>query len=221
MLTDTLRLALAGNLPFYDVSDYQNPSSWKRLKRAVIDYRTTAYNNPVGQGGHYLMEGVRELKDRGFTMADFELWGSIDERYRSLVVGYGIEEYVSISGFVPKAKSLERLSRADVLILTLAEGTPPWEPFALPGKMFDYFRIGKPILALVEESECSEILLGSGLALIVDPKDPKAFADAVQHLQSDAAYLESFKRNDGFLKQFQKEQMVEHMASLFDHLLDN
>lgn len=220
MRTEPLRFALAGNLPFYDFSDYHNPSLWKRLKRALIDYRTTAFNNPLGQGGHYLIEGIKELAARGGDEAYFELWGSIDPRYRSLVIDEGLQEHVSISGFVPKTKSLERLSRSDVLILTLAEGTPPWQPFALPGKMYDYFRIGKPILALVEESECAEMLRGSGLGVIIDPKDPKAFADTVQRMYTEVGFIESFKRNDEFLSQFKKEHMVNRMASLFDYLLD-
>jgi glycosyltransferase involved in cell wall biosynthesis len=219
MDSEQLILGMAGTVPYYDEDVYLNPSLWQRIKMSLIDYRSLGYNQPIGQGAYFLFQGLNHYKSVGGKAVQLKMWGNIDEQYSALAKSYNISDVIEITGFIPKKDSLEKLRRCDVLVLTLSLGVKENKPFPLPGKMFDYFQVGKPILALVEESYCAEVLRGSGLAYVVDPKDKVAVAKAIEDLQKDKENLkERFKINQGFLEQFEHKQMVKSLAAVFDSL---
>jgi glycosyltransferase involved in cell wall biosynthesis len=219
MASEKLILGMAGTVPYYDEKIYLNPSLWQRIKMNLIDYRSLGYNQPIGQGAYFLFKGLQKYRAAGGESVELKMWGNIDERYSALSKAYDIGDMIEIEGFIEKQDSLEKLKRCDVLVLTLSLGVNGNKPFPLPGKMFDYFHVGKPILALVEESYCAEVLRGSGLAYIVDPKDQSAVAKVIEELQKDKENLKNrFKINKEYLEQFEHKQMVKNMAAVLNSL---
>jgi len=219
MDSETLILGLAGNLPYYDPKEYLNPGIFQRVKRSLMDYRSTDYNQPIGKGAHFLFKGIKEYHAHHDAGLLLKLWGNIDSRYASLAREEGIQSLIEISGFIPKEDSLEKLASCDVMVLTLALGSKGNPPFSLPGKMFDYFHVGKPILALVEESYCAQVLRDSGLGIVIDPKDSKAISMALEHLVVEKSEIsKKYKLKTGFLDEFGHGVMVERMAKVFDSL---
>lgn len=219
MASDSLILGLAGNVPYYSKEDYLTPSHYTKLKRWFMDYRCLDYNQPVGKGATYLLEA---LSDYNGHSASFQLrmWGNISPMYRDLVNEMGLNDRVEISDFVPKQESLKKLETCDILVLTLALGVGSHPPFSLPGKMFDYFLVGKPILALVQPSYCYDILQDSGLAIVADPLDRPSIQRALTHFIEHRESLDSiYKLKKGFLERFGREAMVDTMAQLFDEVL--
>ncbi|MDA0973626.1 MAG: glycosyltransferase [Bacteroidetes bacterium] len=220
MDTRTLVLALAGTVPFYDPREYLFPSRHFEIKRLVMDYRSTSYNNPIGKGAHFLLQGLKAYSLMGQAKVVLKMWGSVDPAYSSQRLDLNLQDMVEISGFIPKKESLQKLASCDVQVLTLSLGVDEFPPFPLPGKMFDYFHVGKPILALVEESYCAEVLRESGLALIVDPKSPEKVASAIKWMADQKEQLGNhFQLKKGFLERFGREAMVDTMAQLFDEVL--
>jgi len=192
MDSNQLILGMAGNVPYYPPKEFLSPSVLRRIKRAIIDYRTTKVNDPMGKGAYFLLKGLAQVhKDYDVLL---RMWGSVDSRYARDVDKSGLSERVEIGGFVPKEESMQRLKDCDVMVLTLALGANGNPPFSLPGKMFDYFAI-------------------------VHPKDTAAIARAISELASSPATLRTdYRLQSGFLDRFSHHRMVEQMADILDSL---
>src|SRR5688572_4902108 len=177
MVSDKLIISYGGSLACFDPSiPYRNK---------LFTFRNYSVNNPDTRSAYFLFNGLKcfmeknpELKDR----VELHLWGLIDPGNIRQADEMGINGIVKISGYLNKQESLEKLSRTDLLFLPLERGVNGHEPYALPGKMFEYFKSGKPILALCTESECSRLLLKSGLGIICDPTDAESLADRLKFL---------------------------------------
>ena len=81
----------------------------------------------------------------------------------------------------PRERVPSLYSTADVCLVTLRD-VPLFTTF-IPSKMFEIMAAGRPIIAAVR-GEAREILERSGSAVIVDPEDPQAMADAVLRVTS-------------------------------------
>jgi glycosyltransferase involved in cell wall biosynthesis len=82
---------------------------------------------------------------------------------------------LEIVDFLPHRRSLEEAARADVLLHVLSDCLPDEEH--VPGKLFEYLALGRPILFLTSvEGENARILAGAGGAVVCDVDDPPAIA---------------------------------------------
>jgi hypothetical protein len=63
----------------------------------------------------------------------------------------------------------------------------------VPGKVYEYLAIGRPILALTEEGETAELVRMSGLGVVVAPYDEEAIEAAVVGMSVAAARLGAVK----------------------------
>ena len=82
----------------------------------------------------------------------------------------------------PKARMPEWYATADAVFVPL-RNIPMFETF-IPSKMFEVLAAERPIVASVK-GEARDILARSGGALVVDPEDAPAMADAVRRLKAD------------------------------------
>jgi glycosyltransferase involved in cell wall biosynthesis len=215
-----LRIAYAGTLAWFDPEIHPVPRySWKGwflgFKALNVDFTT--------RSAWFLFCGLKELIKRDPSWQDrieIDFWGLIDQGNLSQAKKLGIEKMVHISGYLPKAESLEKLSRADLMFLPLETGREGHRPLYIPGKLFELLKLGKPILALAEPSDCREILEKSGLGCIAPPRDASAIADAIEkiyhlknelsrHYRPDASYIESFS----FVHK------TEELSKVFDQVL--
>jgi len=139
MDSDRLILGMAGNVPFYPPEEFLSPSILRRIKRALMDYRTTKVNDPMGKGAYFLLEGLAHFAKEHKNEVQLRMWGSVDSKYADEARRYGLSEEVEIGGFVPKEESMKRLGECDVMVLTLAlgaNGNPPlrvgWPSWSIP-----------------------------------------------------------------------------------------
>jgi glycosyltransferase involved in cell wall biosynthesis len=89
----------------------------------------------------------------------------------------------------PHRESLAELLAADALLLVVDPGAGPGgAAAALPGKIFEYLRAGKPILMLGEAgSDAAALVRRHGAGAVIDPSQPERFADALRALVSGPA----------------------------------
>jgi glycosyltransferase involved in cell wall biosynthesis len=80
---------------------------------------------------------------------------------------------------------------ADVCLVPLRD-VPLFETF-VPSKLFEVLAAGRPIIGAVR-GEAREILRRSGGALLVEPGDGAAIAEAAEHLRADPALREALGR---------------------------
>ena len=86
------------------------------------------------------------------------LWGNVDSRNGLQAKKLGISDMVKIEGYKQKEESLALLRSCDLLFLPLESETKAGKPLFIPGKLFEYLKIGKPVLALGGQSDCIDIL---------------------------------------------------------------
>ena len=102
-----------------------------------------------------------ELREK-FTV---NLVGSSDPSVVRLLENYNLSGIVKIISYQTHKRCLEILCGSDVLLLV---DSPDFN-VSIPGKAFEYLRIGKPVLALVPEGATARLLRESGVDTIVHP----------------------------------------------------
>lgn len=122
----------------------------------------------------------------------------------------GLEEMVSLAPSQPRRETLQDMLAASCLLL-LQPGTT----VSIPGKLFEYLAAGRPILALAEEGETSELVRASGRGVAVLPADQAGIERAIQAMvegtmpMSEAVPLELF---DGELRTRDLAGLLERMC---------
>jgi glycosyltransferase involved in cell wall biosynthesis len=110
------------------------------------------------------------------NQVDIELIGSCLSFRGASVLGlaaqYGVQNMVRILDTIPYHECLDKMIGASGLLL-LAQG----QPDQIPGKVFDYFRINRPILAIAEEGETSKALKPFANAFVADPENMEDIAE--------------------------------------------
>ncbi len=79
----------------------------------------------------------------------------------------GLDDLVHVLGHLPHQQALTELKKSDVLLLV--GDTAPDSGHYIPGKLFEYMAIGKPILALSLKGESTQIIENYTLGEVVDP----------------------------------------------------
>lgn len=216
-----LRIGYAGSLIYHD------PKHPVFRNRGVLDWVWTyhhLYNDPSTRSGYFMFKAIQKLKNKyGITASQFqlELWGNIHPRNMKQVVEMGIDDLVNISGYLPKERSLERSSAADILFLPLESGTNERKPLFIPGKLFEYLHQGKPILAIGTPSDSIDILKRSGLGLIFDPNDVEKIAEALHEIIKDRKIISGLVPDREFIREFSFQKLTGKLAGVFDELLNN
>jgi glycosyltransferase involved in cell wall biosynthesis len=96
-------------------------------------------------------------------------------------VQHGVQDLVQELGPVSHAQALTLMRQADVQFLPVPTGF--YGDASLPGKLFEYFGSGQPILASVPaSSEVARVLADVGGGLCVPPGNPEAIARVLQSL---------------------------------------
>jgi len=117
---------------------------------------------------------------------------------------------------VPKEEARRAIAESDYLLLldTTASG-------CLPAKIFDYIRVGRPILALTQkDSDAEKILAGSGIPHSCIYKDQTNAEEIDCKL---CAFLrlsaEPLRANEWFWERFNAVCQSEHLARILDGLI--
>lgn len=119
-----------------------------------------------------LIIAVGELiRDKQISVSDLRIdligAGRSNRTHESdLIKANGIEEIVKVLPAVPHEECVEQLRNADVLLLVQTDA-----PLCVPGKVFEYIAIGRPILTLSGEGATADLVQHEKLGPCVDPQD--------------------------------------------------
>ncbi|MBU7577261.1 MAG: hypothetical protein KAF40_04295, partial [Flavihumibacter sp.] len=181
-----LTIAYGGSLDSYE------PRHESKLTRSILQWFWTFRNTTVDsstRSGYYFIKAVALLQTKyGVKPSQLQVqwWGLIDSKNQEQVNRSGVSDFFHIEGYLSKASSLQKLSQADCLFLPLEKSTSTDHgPLFIPGKLFDYLKVGKPILALCDESDCKAIIEQSGLGIFAKPDDPEMIAAALIQYRSE------------------------------------
>lgn len=219
-IKDQLILAYSGSLNAYTPGNKNNWLNW--VKGLFWTYHHDTVDNST-RSGYYLIKAVRILKDKYNVHADelnIQLWGSIDPINRKQVISEGVEAYFEFDSYMDKQKSLRKLEAATILFLPLEKSNKKGcKTLFIPGKLFEYIKTGKPILALAEPSDCRNILEKSGLGICVQPDDPEKIAQTLENIIRNRNILDAYKPQSDYISTFTFENKTAELAAVFNQLI--
>ncbi len=129
---------------------------------------------------------------------------------------HGIAELVSFLPPVPRREAYQRQMDADALLLVTAPGVRS----VATSKLYDYIGAGRPILALAEGNAAAETVRRFGLGVTVAPDNLAAIADGLRELMRRHAAGEGWPGFAEARRHFERRQLTESLARLFDEVLD-
>lgn len=118
--------------------------------------------------------------------------GTVDPEIKDSIIKSGLNEHTEYAGFLPYKKMLEEICNADYLLVCATE------PRHVPGKLFEYLRTGKPIIAFGDaNNEVKEILQKSNAGMIFGYNDSgEEFFRNSSSLKTNMEYVGKFEREE-------------------------
>ncbi|MFM1651989.1 glycosyltransferase family 4 protein [Brevibacillus sp. B_LB10_24] len=180
-----------------------------------------------------LLQAIRELMDEGRVKQDeiqLSFAGVFDypgySENADCVAELGLQDVVRVLGNLPHQEALGMMKGADALLLI---GDVSADAGAyIPGKLFEYMGIGKPILALNMEGEATGIIQQFRLGQIADPTDKAAVKEAYLKLyeewkagRSGDAGAGIEQHQTGFaerVRPYERREQARQLAVLMDEL---
>lgn len=144
----------------------------------------------------------KELKRRIEDGEKFKIKfiGTVSPVIKQSIINYGLESITEYLGFLPYHEMLQELYQADYLLVCATERRH------VPGKLFEYLRVGKPIIAFGNDNdEVKKILkeTGSGMLFRYD-EDVSVFFDSS---------LPSIIKSDKIIS-FDRKHIAEKLAGI-------
>lgn len=96
-----------------------------------------------------------------------------------MIQSFGLSDRCRHYGYLPHREVIRFQQECDALLLTSSK-VIGGRDYSIAGKTFEYFTIGKPILAFVAEGVQKDLLAESGLSVGLDPDDPIVSARTLQ-----------------------------------------
>jgi glycosyltransferase involved in cell wall biosynthesis len=156
---------------------------------------------------------------RGHPRGTFELqcigrsatWA---ESWRSLLESAGVR--VNVYSYIPHEKLIEHYLRAHAVIF----GYPSKVDYSLPGKIFEYLRSGRPIIATgASESQTADLLRETHSGRVFHPDDQESIRRYIK------ALLEKWKSGGGLegasmeaIMRFERKALSRELASIFNRI---
>lgn len=126
-----------------------------------------------------------------------------------------IRRVVQLHPYLPHARMLPLLLQADVLWLFSGPGAK--SDAELPGKLFEYLRAAKPILAVIDPAGvCARVLRHSGLAWIADNSSVASIAVQIRLLYQKWLAKELQPQPDwDYIRRYERRALTHELAELF------
>ena len=142
------------------------------------------YQNPVN-----FWQTIRKRIDFGSTMT-LRFTGTVGSEIRKSIKENGLSDYCEYLGFLPYSQLLKELSAADYLLVC------PYDSRHIPGKLFEYLRIGKPIIAFCDNNTEINNILKETRAGMLFPYNSSGseFFKRLNELKTDIAKVKRFDR---------------------------
>jgi glycosyltransferase involved in cell wall biosynthesis len=166
--------------------------------------------------GDSTARALQMLAEKGYGPDEIEytVIGFSDKSFDRLVETYNIGHLIKNNGFMNHDDLIRAYDRYDAMYLVTG-GTPYYHVGALPGKIFEYMRVGKPILHTGIEGTTHDILEKSGLEIFVPLDDAEGTSSAIIDLMKEkkSGYL-SAKPDLDFCRSFEWRQLAKRVNEI-------
>jgi glycosyltransferase involved in cell wall biosynthesis len=166
---------------FLDIKLKENANDEKVIVHAGNIF---SYQNPV----HFWKQVKKEIE--GGRKLKLKFIGTVDSTIVESVDAAGLNKYTEYAGFLPYKKMLEEICNADFLLVCVTE------PRHVPGKLFEYLRAGKPIIAFADDNaEVNNILTNSNAGMMFNYEESgEKFFGSYSNLKVNEEMVKGFER---------------------------
>ena len=163
----------------------------------------------------YFLQALHDLfahkpKLRGRIEAFFA--GAFREEHQRLVTKLGLQDTVTVHGYLPHRECVRELLASDVLWMIVGDDV------GSPGKVYEYIGARKPILGCAPEGFIKTTIQEAG-GTVVDPTDVEGIRKAIER------YFEQFERNElkgppeEVVRKYDRVTLTAAVVKVFESLL--
>lgn len=200
----------------YDEADFRGPVT--RSERFDVMHVGTIGNFARAETAlavyrHFIIDAGLPAEATRLHFVGADLTGNLPR----LIAGYGLEDYVEHTGYLPHAEAVQRLRGAH-LLLYLVDGTP--SPGFIPGKTFEYLAAQRPVLAIAEPVEGVQLLKAvAGHVRHVPPHRPDLAVLALKAFFAEQKKGERAPAPAVDVRQFSRRLLTNQLAAILDALV--
>ncbi len=201
----------------FDPEDYESvvpvPDEKKKCK---ILYSGMFYENITPK---YLLYAFKELSvERPDIAANIELQfaGHFRRENQKLVARLGLQHFVREFGYLNHRETVRRIMSANVLWVML--GKRKMEAVT-PGKLFEYFGSGKPVLATVPDGVAKIAAQRYGASFITPPDDVKAIKNTLIEIDKRFRADKLPRPDEKFIAEYNRIDLTEKLTKEFQFYL--
>ena len=174
----------------YNEDDFKDVKE-KQSERSEIETITHAGNIFDYQDIPAFWTRVKKEIDDGIKLR-LKFIGSVSPGVKRSIENAGLSDYTTYTGLLPYKKMLEELMNTAYLLVCSTE------PRHVPGKLFEYLRTGKPIIAFGDDNEeVKKILKETNAGMMFRyGEDGEGFFRNINQLKTNLAKVKPFDRKN-------------------------
>lgn len=145
--------------------------------------------------------------------------GKFPEEKIDLINKFNLRNIVKLKGFVSHDESIRYQLNADILLMInfpIQAGNT-----LFTGKIFEYIAAKRPILAMIQECNASELIRSENLGIVVPPDDVDAIKNAIYDMYKKYKkdHLKIAGKMD-LLKRFDRRELTGQLAEVLDEIFN-
>lgn len=201
----------------FDSSDFPDVT-YSRNDVFTITYTGSMYGRRTPRA---LLEALKVLLDRGALQPSelhLRFVGRFGDEVHQMLTDSPFWPSVELVGYVPHSESIAHLMRSEMSLLIVDEAKESAE--IVPGKVYEYMGVGRPILALAPSGSAIEsLILDSGAGFSCPQEDIDGITDALM------TAIERWKEaqpivtpNAATVKQYERRESARQLAHILDSI---
>jgi glycosyltransferase involved in cell wall biosynthesis len=222
-MADDYRLRFRLNAPVFTIPNGYDEDDFKGVVPERRDKFTAVYAGKLypGRDPFIFLEGVRRAVASGVFGADdieIRFVGVVPDDIRAALKTSGLP--VVIRDHVPHREAVSEIVSAHASLLIIGEG--PATGTTLTGKIFEYLRAGRPVIAMVPPDGAAARLIretGGGYVIPPDDADGVATVLAELHGRYGLGELDEPGTPSPALKRYSRTEIAGEFAELLDSLI--
>jgi hypothetical protein len=203
----------------YDIDDFKHQQEIKdKYEKLTLCHLGYLYSESAND----FFEAIDEIIMENYGKANYlkiKFVGQIDPTYKKKIESCKLKGMYELSGQVQHSTAIKEIISSDILLVFL--GGEKFYKSEIPGKIFEYVAAEKLILAIAkEEGETAEILIKSGLGIIVEPKKSEKIKKIIKNLINKKFNQKlTVQPNRKYIRKFDRRYLTEKFAKILDELI--
>jgi glycosyltransferase involved in cell wall biosynthesis len=144
--------------------------------------------------------------------------GYADQEVLKYAEGKDLRDMIHVRRFVQHDEALRVMAASHCLLIFYANTF--YSRFCVPGKLYEYLRVGRPVLAVTFPGEVQELVERSGAGWAVHPNDVSGIKEALRSLLAKGTHQPSFPSPDAdYVAQFSYARLTAQLGFALESVI--